>query len=1214
MIKGSFTSATGVIDIEFIDGLTPVTDMDVTQIGELSYSFDITPESVTIDRLLALYSNFKFSFNSINQVGTDIYEAMVDRLLLANRTVNLVITTHQGVPYSFRFECSINDLEIDERTGIASLLCKPYVADITFKQVFDAVPSVSPFGLKAKFRKATLAPTQYVFYDATGVGSWIKTALPLLFGNSDPVDFVPSPSRLDPNRYTANLYTDTPVDLSLDGKRMLALVDMGTGFEPAQDGTGITIFNGTLSINATTDTPPPSDPNNPPPPSIQQVGWVPVVGLNTNFVSLQTSVGLEGKKLFVFNNNVAEPIGEIVNVANDNLLYVVPAFGSVNLSNVVGGFGDGSLPNQRPALEVLKELAGIEGSVFGSGFSRNFYINRLADTQIPVDIDYANVINAKLNRTSLYLGNSLVTQLGTQTSRLVSRVKKKKSFWDKLFGRQRFSTEVGDLPDDPYGTYPSTDIDPANRQLPVMSRVTSGNIGNPRASKELRIELAPAYPLLSKGIYSSEAWDGYTPFVPTLIADGNNIATDTALESALTANGLRNYLRALSSVDGDFIIDFEIKDAFSIKPYETFRFTNAPERYQGKTYRVSEIRYNLLTDTVKVKGYKIEDFDVDVIPSSSLIESINLSSGVLDFEWDTTKPTIKAIDISAVGVDGSLTVTCSSGFYSINTDQTDNLWRNSITLNTDGFGALARRIYVRFSPSATGIVSDSLLYGVLQVSGESQTARAELRATVIAPQAEFYIGQVDGIIGGDTLLSITANMFTEIEQGREITLVGENKGYRYTITTAQDVFTGDNTFSIEPQFIEKDRYHVEVSQNADRTGITVSEREIVLKVKSDGKIAAIRLSADADSATTEINIVADQVKINDINFVSNGNVAPAYVGYVESNGYTAGVSGWRISGTGNAEFGNVVVRGSLSTSNIVGNLIMQSGGEIKNTGNNYLIDENGIELYGTGDVVSKMTGDSFTTGSISGGSITEMSPFGLKIALTAFPGNRLDIGTDLIKFYNAAGLRGEIGGFVGFSDTANATSKDTGAITTEGGIGVEKDIFVGGKATVASTTDSSNVATGSIITAGGVGIAKNLNVGANLRVLGTTEATNVATGSTVLSGGLGVAKNVHVGGILVAPIVAMVSITDGDSPYAIPAGISYVATDSSTGGITVNLPAGANGRKITIFDSVGSASINSITIQRSGSDTINGGTASYQLTNDYESVTVIFNNGNWTII
>jgi hypothetical protein len=1063
MIKGSFTSATGVIDIEFNDGLVPVTDMDITQIGELSYSFDITPESVTIDRLLALYSNFKFSFNGINQVGTDIYEAMVEKLILANRTINLVITTHEGEAFTFGFECSINDLEIDERTGIASLLCKPQVADITFKDVFEQIVANNPAKVTNYGKRNLINPSvNFSLYPATGVATWIKQALPMLFGNSFDVDFVSSKTGLTP-LYSTDVYAEPALN-----KNMFVLLNMADGFMPNDESDSVTEFTGTATIQY-----------------VNKVNgfflldpYIGVTGVGTNFNTANV-----GDQFYYYNGSNLVQTGIITRIDSPTSLRLSSLGANFNSSNVRVAFSKATFPNERPAIDVLKELAGIEGSVFGSGFSRNFYINRLADTQTPVELDYANVINAKLNRTSLYLGNSLVTQLGVQTTVVTTRVKKKRSFWDKLFGVQRFGTSTTPLPDDPYGTYPSSDglgnvlteteqqQRIANRQLPVLNRVTSGSLGNPRASKELRIEVAPAYPLLSKGKIPASQ--------PIYYIEENQFG-DTSLESALTANGLRNYLRALSSVDGDFIIDFEIKGAFSLKPYETFQFTGAPERYQGKTYRVSEIRYNLLADTVKVKGYKINDLPTaNIIPSSPLIESINVSTGVLNFDWDTTKPVIGSVDVSATGVAGSLQVTCSSGFYSINTDPTDNLWRNSIALNTDGFGTVSQRIYVRFNPSATGIVSDSLLYGVLQVNGQSQTARTELRANVIAPQSEFYIGQVDGIIGGDTLSSITANMFTEIEQGREITLVGENKGYRYTITPTEDVFTGDNTFAIEEQFIEKDRYHVEVSQNADRTGITVSEREIVLKVKSDGKIAAIRLSADADSATTEINIVADQVKINDINFVSNGGAPTANTGYVESNGYTAGVSGWRIGGTGDAEFGNVVVRGALSTSNIVGDLTMD-GGAIRNTSNTYVIDESGIKfLQAVSAEIDLGSGGKIKGEGDSSFQMDSAGFFEYQVGESGSPAF-----TGFINFLSGVSQVGSLTMTTNFGFTEFFLGLFG---LTEIRYNSAKHSFETGTVSISNTTDSSNVATGSIITAGGVGIAKNLNVG------GTGNFSNVVT-------------------------------------------------------------------------------------------------------------------------
>jgi hypothetical protein len=259
MIKGSFTSATGVIDIEFNDAEVAVTPLDITQIGELSYSFDITPEAVTVDRLVALYSNFKFSFNGTNEIGEDVYEMMVRKLFTANRDVTLTITDYSGNAYEFRFTSQINDLEYDERTGIASLLCKPKVNELTFKQVFDQIDA----SLRGQYRQQPLEG-QPVFYGATGVASWIKRALPLLFGNNTyPVDFVPAKTFVETQKYSEDTYVD--VNGARQGQNMFALVDMGTGFGLIEDSESITMMTGTITIGGSTPSGPPTiDPPGPP--------------------------------------------------------------------------------------------------------------------------------------------------------------------------------------------------------------------------------------------------------------------------------------------------------------------------------------------------------------------------------------------------------------------------------------------------------------------------------------------------------------------------------------------------------------------------------------------------------------------------------------------------------------------------------------------------------------------------------------------------------------------------------------------------------------------------------------------------------------------------------------------------------------------------------------------------------------------------------------
>ena len=89
--------------------------------------------------------------------------------------------------------------------------------------------------------------------------------------------------------------------------------------------------------------------------------------------------------------------------------------------------------------------------------------------------------------------------------------------------------------------------------------------------------------------------------------------------------------------------------------------------------------------------------------------------------------------------------------------------------------------------------------------------------------------------------------------------------------------------------------------------------------------------------------------------------------------------------------------------------------------------------------------------------------------------------------------------------TAQSTDKDTGALIVEGGVGVEKNLNVGGglsaagNVTLTGTQQSTNSTTGAVIIDGGVGVAKNLNVGGdvvitgNLQVDGAVTTVNTAT-------------------------------------------------------------------------------------------------------------------------
>jgi hypothetical protein len=141
----------------------------------------------------------------------------------------------------------------------------------------------------------------------------------------------------------------------------------------------------------------------------------------------------------------------------------------------------------------------------------------------------------------------------------------------------------------------------------------------------------------------------------------------------------------------------------------------------------------------------------------------------------------------------------------------------------------------------------------------------------------------------------------------------------------------------------------------------------------------------------------------------------------------------------------------------------------------------------------------------------------------------------------------------------------------------------------------------------------------NIESASTTDSTSTFTGSIITAGGAGIAKNLHVGGTgnftgaLNAPVVGVTTITDAQSPYTVLASDAYIGVDNSANAVTVNLPAGTAGRKITIYDYAGTASLGTITINRASTNTINGSTST-TLTTNYQSVTLLFTGGNWTII
>jgi hypothetical protein len=124
-----------------------------------------------------------------------------------------------------------------------------------------------------------------------------------------------------------------------------------------------------------------------------------------------------------------------------------------------------------------------------------------------------------------------------------------------------------------------------------------------------------------------------------------------------------------------------------------------------------------------------------------------------------------------------------------------------------------------------------------------------------------------------------------------------------------------------------------------------------------------------------------------------------------------------------------------------------------------------------------------------------------------------------------------------------------------------------------------------------------------LQAVGATTlgSTLAVTGSATLAGGIALART---------------TVKFADSPYTVLTSDYYIGCDSSSGAITLALPAAATagpGKTYMIKDETGAAATNEIIIDGNGSETIDGQTTK-ELTSDYVAVGVYSDGFNWFAI
>jgi hypothetical protein len=103
-----------------------------------------------------------------------------------------------------------------------------------------------------------------------------------------------------------------------------------------------------------------------------------------------------------------------------------------------------------------------------------------------------------------------------------------------------------------------------------------------------------------------------------------------------------------------------------------------------------------------------------------------------------------------------------------------------------------------------------------------------------------------------------------------------------------------------------------------------------------------------------------------------------------------------------------------------------------------------------------------------------------------------------------------------FSDTTNAVSSTTGAVTVAGGVGIQGDLYVGGRI-VSSSMNT------------GTEVVSNTGTFKKVLITGGIQATSTNSGDLTVAGGVGIGGNLYIGGILYsggAPVLTTASFNN----------------------------------------------------------------------------------------
>lgn len=371
-----------------------------------------------------------------------------------------------------------------------------------------------------------------------------------------------------------------------------------------------------------------------------------------------------------------------------------------------------------------------------------------------------------------------------------------------------------------------------------------------------------------------------------------------------------------------------------------------------------------------------------------------------------------------------------------------------------------------------------------------------------------------------------------------------------------------------------------------------------LKTTSSPSFSKITISGTdvSTSSTTGALIVNGGVGINNLSYgtITSNKTAGVYMegdyGNIQFKSTATGSSFWTIKGGDNATLLSVNNSGHAyigtsscstvnSTSTNTGSLVVYGGiGAVKDC-----VIGGKVKILDTTATISSSTGSLIVGGGIACGnrilfpSDSEKKKIVLYDGFNDYQFNGFGMQSSELR-YQISGTTLHHSFYAG-----NGTTSDQELMRIEGSLSAPQGVKI------YHSTQSTSSSTGSLNVLGGVGIVKDVYIGGVCNVVNTTESTSISTGSMIINGGVGIMKKVFIGGdteINSAGTNGCLSITrlggypqvriNNGSANLFMYTLGSVETSTSCGGkIYVTGGASSVSSSITIGDTTQSTSTNS---------------------------------------